>query len=867
MGGIKQRLSKGRLQMVRYSRFSLHLFLFFTTLLFSQLALSNAPIGDITDTTPTFSWSATAGASEYKVGHQDHIDESWYSYYISAADANCPNIGDNCSFTPIDFVFSVGDRKSWWVKAKVNGSWANWSDAHAFTIIDDTVTIEPLELIAPSGLIANTTPTFSWEGVTNATEYKLGHELIDPTETWHEHVLTPAEVNCLNSNSVCTFTALNNIFHVNDNISWWVKARVGGRYGDWSDGKNFTVITPPTPGGIIINEVLAANTNTNLDPDFIEFSDWIELYNPSNHDVDMSNYGLSDDDDPLQWKFPVGTIIKANDYLLVWADSKDVQDNALHTNFKLSSKGEKVTLSDLTGVIIDSIDFKKQNSDISCSKANNDIVFMSPTPGSQNTLTHASKNRSDVPEFSFDSGFFNTPITVSLSQANSADIFYTTDGSIPDENASKFTQTINVSETMVIRAVALETNGLLSEIVSKTYFMNHSTTLPVISLTTDPDHLFDPKTGIYTAGDGSNGRPLTQCHSSFTEPRNYAQDWERPAYIEYFGANSLSEFSLTAGLSISGQCSRETEKKSFSVELDKKFGSKSLSYKLFDDKEVAKFKDFKFRTGADGFKVNDIIAAALVKNGVMDIDFQAYRPTQMFVNGNYWGLYNIREKKGSDFITSNYPDIDKDELDIINQGWEARTGDMNDYLSLRNLLHSLNLDLSNDADYQQVIAMIDEDNFIDYIALMIYSANNDWLGSNQRSWKEKKAGAKWRWMLDDVDGGFRNPSVNSNKFDDLMSPTSPDVLVSLFQGLTKNATFKQKFKARFIALLDSTFTSANMLTVIDAKIGLRRDYIPLETPIWNSVRIDWFNLHEQSLKDFANARNSIVRSQLNAFIP
>ena len=827
-----------------------------------------APSGNITETSPIFIWPAINNASTYQLGLEDPNDASiWDTYDATAAEAQCNNVANNiCTFKP-GHEYSIGDHRLWWVRAKVNGVWADWTSSHGFTVVDDIVAVGIPETIAPTGIVNSRNPAFTWKAVQDATEYRLGYDEQNTINSWEEITLSATDLNCTSVNQICTFATPQNLFKNGDDIEWWVRARIAGNLGEWSTVKDFTVDVATPTAGLIINEVLAANTLTNLDPDFIEFSDWIELYNPSNQDINISNYGLSDDNQPLQWKFPAGTIVKANDFLLVWADGKDINNKALHTNFKLSSKGETVTLADSSGTVIDSIDFNKQNSDISIANQNGSIVFMQPTPGGQNTLQHASKDRSETPQYSHESGFYSNSLSVVLTQSNNAEIYFTTDGSIPDENSQKYAQAINVTQTSVIRAVALESGGLLSKIVSQTYFINHVTTLPVVSLVVDPTHLYDPKTGIYTDGDGTNGAPLLNCTPYNTGPKNYVQDWERPADIEYFAANQVSEFTLTAGLSISGECSRENEKKSFSVELDSKYGSKSLNYKLYADKDLNKVKDFKFRTGAYGYQIADILAAAMTKDGNLNLDYQAYTATQMFVNGHYWGLYNIREKKGKDFITSNYPNIDKDNLDIINEGVFVKAGDIIDYEAFIALLYSKNYDLSDNADYQEVLSKFDEESFIDYMALMIYTANNDWINSNFRAWKEKVPAGKWRWIVDDIDGGFDNDFVNLNQFNEIMNADSTALMIELFRSIVKNTTFKQKFKTRFVELLDTTFSTANMATLITNIVDERKNYISLETPVWSDISQDVFDYYVQTVEDFASARNAIVRAQLDIFIP
>ncbi len=826
------------------------------------------PIGEIIDTTPEFSWSAVQDSTEYQFVHED-TDSNSQEYLVTKEQAGCSVIDQACAFTPPDNTFEVGETIKWWVRAKVNDIWGEWSDISTFTVIPETANnVIPLQ-ISPVGEISTASPTLSWTMIEGATEYTFGHQETGTAVNWQQYSTTPALASCQNSNDVCTYTLPENTFVDGEKISWWVRALVDGNLQGWSRGMRFIVANLEPQLGLKINEVLAANTRSGLDPDFSQFSDWIELHNTTTESIDISGFGLSDDeDDPLQWKFPAGTIIEANSYLLVWADGEDKVASALHTNFKLSSKGEDLTLADNNGTVIDRIDFGKQVSDVTTTTQLDSNVYMTPTPGIQNGVTYASKDLSEEASFNFESGFFDNSISLVLSQENAADIFFTTDGSTPNSNSQKYTQAINVNETTVIRAIAMEEGVLPSKIISNTYFINHSSNLPVVSLTIDPDYLFDPKIGIYTDGDGTNGVPLNECSVDFTEPFNYAQEWERPSHLEFFGNTLESEFTLTSGISISGQCSRQNQKKSFAFELDSKFGTKSLEFKLFDSKDVEEFYDFKLRTGSFGYELSDVIGAELTHTGNLNIDYQAYRATQMFVNGEYWGLYNFREKKGAEFITSNYPDIDKDELDIINQGFEAKRGDTDDYYALEILLvTTLGLDLSNDADYQTIIGMIDESNYIDYMSLMIYSANTDWIGSNQRSWKEKKEGAKWRWMIDDLDAGFHTNSVDLNQFSVITQSGSSDVMVSLFKALTKNPTFNQKFKSRFMTLLDTVYSPDNMLNRINTIVDERYDYIPLENPVWDTITTGSFDRHVQRLKDFANARNTIVKNQLNIFIP
>jgi hypothetical protein len=628
---------------------------------------------------------------------------------------------------------------------------------------------------------------------------------------------------------------------------------------------------------ILINEVLASNVYTNLDTDFYAHSDWIELYNPSSKTVDISGYSLSDDKTNLkQWLIPTGTSIKANDYLVIWADKRNTQAKALHADFSLSAKGETLTLKGKTGTVLDTFKFANQDSDISSAKVNNKTVFMQPTPGKKNTLTLASNERSKAPVFSSPSSFNNTSLSLmlSLDAAASTDtaIYYTLDGSLPTKQSTLYQQAITLDKTSVVRAITVAKGKFSSKPVSHTYFIGHTTTLPVISLITDDKNLNDDTIGIYT--DGTNGIPLKQCDVTETTPFNYANEWYRPVDIEYLNPTTgASEFSLNADLGISGQCSRRYEKKSFEVELDSKYGTKSLTYKLYNDKDLSSIKDFKLRTGNEEFEIADILSASIVSSGQLNIDYQAYQTVQMFMNGEYWGVYNIREKKGGDYLKSNYPTISKKKVDIIKNADLVKRGDRKDYDNLRDYLRNLDLKLTDATHYQYVIDRVDENSFIDYVSFMIYNGNFDWVYSNQRTWKEKKTGAKWRWILDDIDYGFRafkddgtTSNLATNNFTALINNPSGTLLTQLFQSLMTNPTFKQKFKTRFNQLLavNGVLSPVAINLLVDKINNERKDFIFEGKFATSQVA---YAKHIQDVKSFVTARSAIVKAQLAVFIP
>ncbi|MYB63204.1 lamin tail domain-containing protein [Candidatus Poribacteria bacterium] len=144
---------------------------------------------------------------------------------------------------------------------------------------------------------------------------------------------------------------------------------------------------------VVINELMADNDNVIMDPQG-DFDDWLELYNSTDSSMDLSGMYLSDkEDNPTKWQFPVGTMIQANGYLIVWLDEDHNDETAtegLHANFKLSKGGETVMLvgPDAEGnMVLDSVTFGDQETDISYGRLPNgtgEFQTVSATPGAVN---------------------------------------------------------------------------------------------------------------------------------------------------------------------------------------------------------------------------------------------------------------------------------------------------------------------------------------------------------------------------------------------------------------------------------------------------------------------------------------------------
>ncbi len=657
-----------------------------------------------------------------------------------------------------------------------------------------------------------------------------------------------------------------------------VRAFIDGSYREVAFSP-FKVIENNTSEGLSINEIMAANAHTLIDPDYAAFSDWIELYNSSNTSMEIGGYKLSDSLSKAKWTIPEGTVISAKSYMLFWADGKDTRLINDHTNFKLSRKGDAVALFDANNVLIDSLEFGEQTIDISCAKNAESVGFTYPTPLEKNWSVLETLVQSKPPTVSIPGGFYDAPVRVSL-HADNADIYYTTDGSYPTYGSLRYTEPIAIDSTTVLRAMSVGDDGTFpSRRITHTYFMNEETTLPVISIVTDEPYLWDEHIGIYI--EGSNG--IAKACGSGTA--NYMQKWRRPANIEYFDTEKNLGFNQEVHIAISGHCSREMAQKSLSIKADSMLGSDRIYYKLFKEKAITAFKSFKLRnSGQDWWKsmFRDAMIQQLVKDD-LDIDYQAYEPSIVFINGEYWGIHNIREKKNEDYLANNYPEFNPKKVNILYGDKQiVKEGKADEYAAL--IAYIEKHDLRDDRYYSYVSEHIDIGNYIDYQIIQIYAANFDWPHNNIRYWKEQKEDAKWRWMMDDQDAGFylydEDPSRDPKDFG-LMHNTlafaiddnSDDwrnrpLATFLLRNLLKNETFKRMFVTRYYELLDTVFAPERVRSLIDDMTEVIEPEMPRHIATWGDAGPDypdmdaWYH-NVDVMRNFADKRADIAKYYLD----
>ena len=497
----------------------------------------------------------------------------------------------------------------------------------------------------------------------------------------------------------------------------------------------------------------------------------------------------------------------------------------------------------------------------------------------------------DTPLFSHDTGFYKEKFLLDLAIVDKDEnkkIYYTLDGSEPTLNSFLYSEPISIDEidnhATIVRAKVLTEQNTMSETITKTYFTSNNIDtrfdLPIFSLVTDPENLFDEEKGIYTEQNA----------------HNRGSDWERPVHFDYFEPNGTVTLTQNAGIRIHGGWTRGLPQKSFRLYAKSEYSPQSSFENVFfptlkknkTEEHVDSFKRLILRNSGndnDQTMFNDGFMQELAEP-IKTFDVQAYQPATIFFNGEYLGILNIRERLDEYYVESHY-DMNRDDVVILENDAELYRGKNKDVYHYKEMLKYIEENnIQEDEHINHVETMMDFDNFIDLFATEIYYGNADWPQNNMKYWRKNTDGymedapyghdGRWRWMLNDTDFGFYRSDelwghyqqplnhehntikIVMNEFDGrLGSETWPNFL---FRELMSNQEFKNKFLGRFNDLANGYLNEQAATKKIDEKMNELNTEIDYHIERWGSIpsKEMWQSYIERK-KIFAKERPSIIR--------
>ena len=564
-------------------------------------------------------------------------------------------------------------------------------------------------------------------------------------------------------------------------------------------------IQAATPA-ILITEVQASNTRTVTD-DRGGYSDWIELHNPTSARVPLAGYTLTDDPTaPTKWPLPVTTLAPGG-FLVIWTSGADqVTPDGWHTSFRLSRGGEYVGLFGPDGQVLDEVTFGPQLADVSLGRLGTVfdqwVSFPNPTPGAANTTQHSLRAPPAAPpvEISPGSGRFTGPMIVQLyTPLPGSLLYYTLDGSDPTVAGQEYTAPLEIRETTVLRAVALDEGTPVSTVAAATYLIGEPDTLPIISLVTDPVHLWDEATGIY-ANAQERGR-----------------SWERPVTVEWHPPPGEQGFTVGAGLRIHGNRGRGAGKQSFRLYFRGEYGPRELAHPLFGakpgqsfDRLVLRggFNDTWFRDGPDAVYLRDQLIRDLHR--AMGQVAARGRWVALYLNGTYWGLYNLTERIDDGFLTSRF---DASDWYIDSASGEQDPGSAHRWNRFVGWLTTT--DLRPTTQYELALRQLDVENFTSYILLNLWARNIDWPHFNWIVARPRQGpDTRWRFFVWDGEATFAH---DADMFARIVSVSSwhakshiGRMLVSLLQNTQYRSYFSRQAGRQLAGVLDTTSVRARL---------------------------------------------------------
>lgn len=452
---------------------------------------------------------------------------------------------------------------------------------------------------------------------------------------------------------------------------------------------------------------------------------------------------------------------------------------------------------------------------------------------------------------------------VIVTKSDSVDVlYYSINGIIPGYGDKKIEDSLIVSENTGLLFRALKDGKLLDSVVARTFiFDKHA--IPVLSILIDEDDFWNDSTGIYCQGPN----PIWNDSLKQWENCNYQQDWEKQIFMEFIDTNGF-RVSQQCGLKIFGESTRRQPDKSMKLIARSRYGKKRFNYQFFPNDTLQEFKHLVIRTSGNDFRgtrFKDVLNTYLARN--LGLDMMNYRPVQLYVNGEYWGLYNLREKINDHYFAAHY-NIDNDSVNIVMGRWIPQHGSSRDYKKMYEWFATLD---SMDAKaYEKAKEWIDIRNYINYRVFEIYINNDDARG-NIRYWQSPQLDNKFRMVLYDTDvsyGTARRKLLTNVIAKEQTEWYNPEWSTMYLRKLLQNKQFEDEFVMQFTHIMNTVLQRDTMLAAIDKFEKIYENELPRPGDITKGhlrkvpVPLDEWKDNVNKLRSFAKLRPKYMYAEL-----
>lgn len=583
--------------------------------------------------------------------------------------------------------------------------------------------------------------------------------------------------------------------------------------------------------GVFISEVQAVQKRGSKE------QDWIELYNGGAADASLLGWYLSDDPDHPR-KFQLGDlVVPAGGYLVIAADASAAPDNGTTASFSLSAQGETLLLYAPNGNLMDVFVTGATAAGQSSGRIETDaavarVFFTTPTRGKPND-GNAYAGQAALPAFSETGLYHSEAFMLTLACADpDAVIHYTTDGSVPGESSAVYSEPIAVSKSQVVRAVVSRVGALTSDVVTHHYLFVQPHTVPVVC--------------------------IAMSKGAFAEvwaPKEHSDIVERKSCISYYETGGALGVTFWAGLKAKGQGTLVYRQKSLAIKLRGSYGRRSVSYPFFPDIPFTTFSSLVLRnSGQDALnaRIRDAYASRITLG--MRVETAATRPVAVYVNGQYYGLYDFGEDLDAGYVETHYG-VDRDEVDFIRRNAHVLKGSSEDILRVRAFARKN--DFSRDDRYAELVQWVDEEYFIDYVIAQNFFCNSDMF--NQKYWRSWDYTVRWRPVLFDLDFAFRQSKrdIMYAYFvkEGIASPDGSRSNMDIYCALRQNDAWCDRFVERSVEVMYAYFTEERLLSIFDGMVAEMRPEMARQIEKWKypSSMTKW----ENSLAELR--RNVITR--------